>query len=52
MGKADIATRLTITFTNVKKHAPYFIGIRADNFKLTIVNRAIKYFLDSGLVRA
>ena len=45
----EIATRLSIDFANVKEHAPYFIDIRADNFKLTTVNRAIKYLKDSGL---
>jgi len=48
----EIATRLTVDFANAKEHAPYFIDIRADNFKLTTLNRAIEYLKDSGLTVA
>ncbi len=45
----EIAERLSVNFTNIKEDAPYFIDIRADNFKLKTLNRAIEYLKDSGL---
>ena len=45
----EIAERLTVDFANIKEDAPYFIDIRADNFKLKTLNRAIEHLKESGL---
>ena len=45
----EIAERLSVNFANIIEDAPYFIDIRADNFKLKTLNRAIENLKDSGL---